>query len=299
MRRFAQAVAARVSPRHRRWYGFLREFDLDPSAMDRTVAEPGSRGFIMCGSPRSGTTMLCAALFQPPRIITYNEPWDGVRIAPKPLFDSLRQEIEAGSVARGRLDLPHLLERGEVRWTLDGEIPYAVSVDEDYMVGVKWPTFWQYLPLLHNTKFLVTVRHPFETISSYKKKGGAVADGLDYDVAFNRGLNEWLSKRTSDPDLRRILLYEHINQEIIRTVSEANALVVHYDRWFDDIEGLRKEIGDFLDVEVNFDHLSVRRSGRDVALSDREIALIREHCESASKWGYDLEDVPDRGPSRL
>lgn len=299
VRRFAQAVAAQISPRHRRWHKFLREFELDPTEMDLPVAEPGPRDFIMCGSPRSGTTMLCAALFQPPRIITYNEPWDGVRLAPEPLFASLRKEINAGTVARGRLDIPHLLEHGKVQWTLDGEIPVPVSVDNDYLVGVKWPTFWQYLPLLHDTKFLVTARHPFETISSYKKKGGAVLDGLDYAVAFNRRLNDTLSRRTSDPDLRRILLYEHINQEIIRTLDGANALVIQYDRWFEDIEGLRTEISDFLDVDVSFDHLSIRRSGREVALSDREIALIREHCESAATWGYDLAEVPDLGSSRL
>jgi hypothetical protein len=238
--------------------------------------------------------MLSAALFQPPKIITYNEPWEGMRLAPKPLFEFFRREIEAGTVASGRLDIPRLMEHGDVHWTLDGEIPFPVSVDEDYLVGVKWPTFWQYLPLLHDTKFLVTVRHPFETISSYKKKGGAVLDGLDYPVAFNRELNETLSAMTSDPALRRVLLYEHINQEILRTVGEANALVIKYDRWFDDVEGLRVEISDFLDVDVSFDHLSIGRSGRSVDLTDREVGLIRERCESAAAWDFDLAQTPQR-----
>jgi hypothetical protein len=292
VRRVAQAVAARVSPRHRRWRKFLDGFSLVPHQLEEPVPEPGPRDFIICGSPRSGTTMLSAALFQPPMIITYNEPWDGMRLAPKALFELFRREIDAGRVSKGRLDIPRLLEKGEVRWTLDGEIPVGVSVQPDYLVGVKWPAFWQYLPLLHETRFLVTVRDPFETISSYKKKGGALLDGLDYPVAFNRRINDTIKAKASDPELRRVLLYELINQEILRHIGEARALVVRYERWFDDREGLREEISDFLEVDASFDHLKIRRSGRGVDLTTREFDLIRTHCESASAWGYDLNQDP-------
>jgi hypothetical protein len=260
------------------------------------VTPPGERDFLMCGSPRSGTTLLCAALFQPPGIVTFMEPWDGMRLPPAELFPSMRREIESGAIQRGKLDVPTLTAGGTVRWWDEGTTPVSVEVAPNYLVGVKWPAFWQYLGLLPETKFLVTVRHPHETISSYKKKGGALLEGLDYPIAFNRRFNDTLRAATRDEALRRILLYEHINQEILRYVERPNVLVVRYERWFEEPEALVKEISEFLDTDVRLDHVSIRRSSRAVDLTEREIELIRRHCASAVQLGYDLDAAPSAHP---
>ena len=76
--RFRDA-AGRLSPRRRRWERFLQALPLDPSELEVPLAPPGRDDFIICGCPRTGTTLLAAVLFQPPRMVTCMEPWDGMR----------------------------------------------------------------------------------------------------------------------------------------------------------------------------------------------------------------------------
>ncbi len=291
LRRSARTVGSRLSPRHRRWLAFLSSFELDPRELSGPLEPPGERAFLMAGSPRSGTTLLSAVLYQPPAIVTFMEPWDGMRYQPAELFRSLRQEIATGTLRSGKLDVPQLMQTGRVKWWAEGETPVDIDVASDCLVGVKWPAFWQYLDLLPSTKFLITFRHPFETISSYKKKGGALLDGLDYDIAFNRGINTELLAATGDESLRRILLYERINQELLRSVDRDNVVTVRYERWFEDPDGLLEEIGEFLGRALSMDHVAIRRPSAPWDLTVREVELIREHCSSAATLGYDL-DVP-------
>lgn len=286
--RRGRAAAARLSPRHRRWLAFLRAFELDPRELAAPLAAPSDRDFLIGGSPRSGTTLLSAVLYQPPGVVTFMEPWDGMRLAPAELFRSFRDEIATGTLRRGKLDVPKLMESGRVRWWAEGETPVHIEAARDCLVGVKWPAFWQYLDLLPTTKFLMTLRHPFETISSYKKKGGALVDGLDYDIAFNRGINQELEAATGDLALRRVLLYERINQQLLPFLDRPNVLAVRYERWFDDADALLDEIADFLGTELRMDHVTIRRSSEPWDLTHRDIELIQEHCRSAEMLGYDV-----------
>ena len=278
------------SPRRWRWQRFLRSLPVDPSRLARPVAEPGSRDFIICGVPRSGTTLLAAMLFQPPHVVTVMEPWDGMRLLPADLFASLRSEVDTTrALSRGKLDVDALRERGTVRWKQEGEALVALpDLSSDYALGVKWPAFWRYVELLPSTKFLVCVRDPFEVINSFKKQGGRLAEGLMYDTAFNRTMHAELLGRTDDPELRRVLLYAYISERLRPYLDAPNVFVVRYERWFADPDALMDEISAFLNVSLGRPPADLRDPGAPAQLTARERDLIRRHAPVAEAFGYDV-----------
>lgn len=286
-RRARQAVA-RLSPGRRRWDGFVQGLELDPDALARPLEPPSPHDFLICGSARTGTSLLSAVLFQPPQVITVMEPWDGMRSAPASLFRSLREEVEStGRLHRGRLDADALRRDGSVKWQAEGGAA-EVTTGPDYRLGVKWPAYWRYLDLLPDTRFVVCVRHPFEVISSFKAAGGRVALGLQYDTAFNRALNQHLQGATANIALRRALLYEYVNSRILPYIGRPNVFVVRYERWFADRDTMVTQLGEFLGVDLGPGPATIRTPQAGVSLTAHERALVRTHCRSAHALGYDL-----------
>lgn len=284
LRRFARYL----SPRHRRWRRLIDSLDFDPDQVDR-VEPPDPRDFIICGCSRTGTSLLAAALFQPPEVVTVMEPWDGLRLPPAELFASLRNEILKGHrLARGRLDIGALEETRRMRWVRDGEAPRELNVEGSFLLGVKWPIFWRYLEFLPETKFLVCLRSPVETIASFKKAGGRLAEGLDYQSALHRPVNEdLLARAPDDAALRRVLLYEYVHQRILPYLGRPNVHVVRYERWFGDPDVVLAEVGDFLGVDsltLPVDILAAAPS----QLDERDRELLGKHCSTAAELGYEL-----------
>ena len=278
------------SPRRWQWQRFLRSLPVDPDALPRPLPAPGERDFIICGVPRSGTTLVAAMLFQPPHVITVMEPWDGMRLPPADLFASLREEIEStGALGRGKLDVDVLRDRGAVRWKQEGEAPVSLpDMASAYALGIKWPAFWRYVELLPNTRFLVCVRDPFEVVNSFKKEGGRLAEGLMYDTAFNRAMHADLLRRTDDPELRRVLLYTTISERLRPYLDAPNVFVVRYERWFTDPDALLSEIASFLNVPITDPPARLRDPGAPAQLTEHEMGLVRRHAQVAAAFGYDL-----------
>ncbi len=285
-------MASRFSPRRRRWLSFLADLPLDPEALVEPIDAPGAGDVILCGCPRTGTSLLCAALYQPPASVSVMEPWDGMRLPPAELFASLREELAGGQLARGRLDLRALEGEGAVRWCPEGERTTAVDYDPGTVVSVKWPGYWRFLDLLPTTRFVVTLRHPAEVVGSFKAQGGRVADGLQYATRFNRGLNDHLEAATADPALRRVLLFDHIHERILPHLARPEVFVVRYERWFDEPERLLEELGGFLGVDVSRPPVTLRASRGADPLDDRDWELLRIHCHTAEALGYDLAVAP-------
>lgn len=286
-------LLAPLSPRRRRWQRFLRELPLDPEALPRPLAAPGSRDFVVCGSPRTGTTLLAAALFQPPTCLTVMEPWDGMRMPPARLFASLREELgETGRLRRGKLDVVALLRNGTVRWWPEGRTTPRLEYRPTSLLGVKWPAYWRYLELLPETRFLVCLRHPVDTIASYRNRGGRLGAGLEYDTAFNRRLNRELRLAADTPALRRVLFYDAIHRAILPHLERPNVLTVRFERWFDDPEALVDEIGAFLGVRLNPPPVRIREPRGRSELPPEELALVVEHCTMARALGYSLKHLP-------
>jgi hypothetical protein len=250
------------------------------------VAPPGRRDFIICGIPRSGTTLVAAALWQPPSVVTVMEPWDGMRLPPSELFRSLRAEIErTGALGRGKLDVPALVSEGQVRWWAEGSTAVPVDVSSGYLLGVKWPAYWRYLDLLPDTRFVVCLRHPLEVISSFKRTGGRLARGLEYDTAFNQRMNRELASATDDPAVRRVLLFDWVASRVLPHLERPNVLVVRYERWFEDPAAVMEEIGSFLGITLRPDRLVIQPPGGH-HLSAEEVGLVAERCRAAEALGY-------------
>jgi hypothetical protein len=278
-----------LHPRGRRWLKFLQSLDLDPAALPRPVPGPGPRDFIICGAPRTGTSLLAAMLFQPPRVITIMEPWAGMRLPPRELFRSLRDEIDStGTLSNGKLDVRSLLERGAVEWVREGEVRFPIQAERDYLLGVKWPSFWRYLELLPETKFLVCLRHPYDVVESFKRTGGRLAEGQTYDVAFDRELNRELASSTHDLRTRRALMYEKIHAQMLPHLERSNVMAVRYEQWFVDPDELRNRIGSFLGTEMNAGPAIIRRPSNGKGLSAKERDLVAEVCVSARRLEYEL-----------
>ena len=289
MMRARELAAAAASPSYRRWRGLLRSLQFDPDSYPGPWREPGPRDFIICGVPRSGTALLTAALFQPPQIVTVMEPWDAFRMPPADLFESLRVEINTTKVlSRGRLDIARLVEHGLVRWCRDGERPYPVDVDADHVLGVKFPAFWRYLDRLPNTKFLVCLRHPKDVVRSFRKTGGALGSGLDYDIPFNRRMNTELRAATADSRVRRVLLYDYINKHVIGHLDRPNVFPVHYERWFEEPRQLLDDIGEFLGVDLAPSRATLRPPQPYAESDPSEDALLQRYCHTARSLGYEL-----------
>jgi hypothetical protein len=282
----ARAAAKRLSPRHRRWRRLLDSLTLDPDRLPRPVMAPGTRDFVICGCPRTGTALLTAMLFQPPRVVTVMEPWDGMRLPPAELFASLRAEMATGRLRRGRLDLSALEHDGTVRWCRDGETSHRVEARPDHLLGVKWPAFWRYLDLLPTTRFLVCLRDPTATIQSFAREGGRLAQGLDYDTPFNRAMNEALIAATPVPAERRVLLYDYINERLVPHLTRPNVLVVRFERWFTEPAALVADIGRFLGVELRPDVARIDGSRPHPTGDDETLALVRRYCRTAGALGY-------------
>jgi hypothetical protein len=278
------AIVKRIVESYR-WRRLLASCDLDPAKLLTPVDEPGPKNFIIAGCPRTGTSLLAAQLHRPPELVTVMEPWDGLRLEPARLFETLRSEIASGVLTSGRLDL-EALDRGKVSWRSEDEMSYPIAVDDDYSLGVKWPTFWQYLDLLPNTRFLITIRHPSSVIASFEQTKGRLAQGFDYDVPFNNRMNSYLASVTDDDEVRRVLLYEYVNSRIIPHLERPNVLVVPYERWHDDASSLMEEISAFLDVSITSQIEILPRPVEDHP--NRMMEMIVEHAPSARGLGYDI-----------
>jgi hypothetical protein len=281
-------LARFLSPRRRRWHRFLERMNIDPDVLPRPLDSLGPRDFIICGSSRSGTSLASAALYQPPKCVTVMEPWDGMRLPPADLFASLRQELGSGVLRRGKLDIAALERDGDVRWLREGQSEFEISTASGYLLGVKWPAFWRYLDLLPHTRFIVCLRHPAEVIASYRQTGGRLAEGLDYDIAFNRSMNEHLRNTPGGPMLRRVLLFEYVHTRIVAHLDRPNVLAVRYERWFTERARVLEEISEFLDEDLSASRVRVRPPSGRHRLSPDEISLIRENCPTAEALGYSL-----------
>jgi hypothetical protein len=285
-RRLVRAGTHVISPRYWRWRRFLRQLTLDPDRLLPPVEEPTERDFIICGCPRSGTSLLSAMLHQPPRSVVVMEPWDGMRVPPMELFGSLREEIDrTDHLTRGKLDFQALSSDGDVRWRREGALPEAIRTMGGYMLGVKWPAFWRYLEFLPNTKFLVSLRHPAEVIGSFKRVGGRLSQGLEYDIAFNRKMNEEL-RRTRDVALRRVRFFDYVHERILPYLAHPNVLAVRYERWFSEPDQLLDEISQFLEVDLRDARALIREPEHRVSLNTNEVTLIQERCRTAAALGY-------------
>lgn len=281
-------MVAPAVPSWRARRAYLKGLTLDRRALPARPEQPTARDFVICGLPRSGTTLLSAALHQPPEVVTLMEPWDGLVLPPAELFRHVRRRLRDEGTIGGRIDLDRLVAEGSTAWVDDHPRRVEPPVDPDTVaVGVKWPSYWQLLDLLPDTRFLVCVRDPAEVISSFVGARGALRDGLELDVAFHADLNAGLRVATRRRADRRALLYETIVRGMLPHLDRPNVKLVRFERWQQDPEALLAEVGAFLGVDTSHTHVRIRPTAREVPrLSPRERRAIARLCPSATALGY-------------
>lgn len=261
---------------------------LDPDALPDPLPTPGPGDVIVCGGSRSGTTLLSAMLFQPPGCVAVMEPWDALRLAPAELFASLRAELRGGELERGHLDVASLRARGEVVTCTRCEARVPVAVDEDHVLAVKCPVLWRYLARLPTTRFVVCLRDPREVVVSCMRSPGRLAEGVDYDVPFNREMNVRLLDATDDPAVRRVLLYDYVYERILPHLGRPEVFAVRYERWFTEPDVLLAELGAFLETDLSRPLARVRepRSRAPGFIESEAARLVQKHCRTAGALGY-------------
>lgn len=272
------------------WDRLRATLTLDPDQLPDPLEAPGPHDVLVCGSSRSGTTLLTAMLFQPPVSVGVAEPWDALRMPPAELFASLRAELKSGELRRGHLDVAALRSRGAVVTCADGEPSVPVSLGSDYVLAVKFPVLWRYLDRLPTARFLVCLRDPREVIGSYRRSPGELVQGLDYDVPFNEAMNRYLLEATDDVALRRVLLYDYVHERMLPHLDRPEVFVVRYERWFSEKDALLSELESFLGCDLSrpMPHLRPpeNRALEPTAEDEADVALIRRHCRTAEPLGY-------------
>lgn len=253
-----------------------------------TSQGPAGRNAILCGCPRSGTSLLAAALFQPPRMVTVMEPWEGLREPPSDVFRWLREEVRDGRLPNTRLDLDALESEGRVAWTRAPRSRRGVSADSQAIHAVKWPCFWQLLGASTTVKFLVCVRDPAAVVSSMGCETGRLRLGVDYDVPFNRELNQRLLLAHDDDERRRVALYDEVYTHVLRHANDANVMLVQYERWFEEPITLLAEVSAFLDCDLSAPLVRIRGHAPMMrAPGGSDAAEIRAMSLTAAALGYD------------
>lgn len=278
-----------VHPAAIRFRRFLRSLPLDLESLPDPLPDLGPDEFIICGCPRTGTSLLAALLFQPPHVVTVVEPWDGLRMPPTELFRSLRDEITStGALSRGTLDIPSLRQAHTVRRVAEGSGAAPVPTSPGWQLGVKWPAYFQLIPRMPNTRFLVCLRDPSDTVASFKAIGGAVRRGYEYDVAFNRALNRKVRESATSAAQRRAALYGVVHEQLASAVSRPNVLTVRYERWFSDRDRQWFEIGEFLGLDLEPIAVPLKNDPKRVLLDAADLDAIRRRCTIARELGYAL-----------
>ncbi len=121
-------------------------------------------------------------------------------------------------------------------------------------------------------------------VASFTNTGGRLANGYDYDVAMNEGMNAWLRSASADAAVRRALMWEYINSRILPHINRPNVKVVRYERWFTEPDTLLQEVGEFLGLRIEGSNLDLRAPG---FTPDPVIAgLVSEHCPTGPLIGY-------------
>lgn len=281
-----------IHPARLRFRLFLRKYKLNPDTLPQPLAGISDRDFFIAGCPRTGSSLAAAALHQPPHVVTSVEPWDGLRLPPAELFRSFRQEIDThGTITRSTLAYEPLLTNGKVVRVPEGSTRADVTVSPNYQLGIKWPAFYRYLPLMPDARFVICLRHPFEVLSSFKAQGGSLHEGMEYPAEFNRTINQAVRRRTSDWAERRIALFDEAHERIIPYLSRPNVYVLRYERWFTEHGKLMDELSAFLGVRLGAGPAKIatpKSSDGGNTLTPKEREAIRRTSTTAGRLGYDI-----------
>ena len=270
---------------------------------------------IISGIPRSGTSYLCKSLDGFDNVAVINEPrlvFDWLRYSPDPwtvpiLHADLRRCIDTREPVENKLDA-----RGEL--TEDTAVEESASAycpqlrDDSWVLATKNTLAYMarlegILRLMPHARVVVCVRHPLDTLASWKGTFAHLAAGDPTEVPVGgladpflpAHLREGLRIIASLPEAayRRAAWWRLLAQEIVRW-REHIVLVRYEDLVADPTSELRRVLGPLQRAAGRPQTMlksSVARTARRQTLDDMDYdAVVTQCADIAAMLGYD--DMP-------
>lgn len=295
------------------WSVLLQPYSLSRgSTAPVSAARSPSPELIVTGIPRSGTSYLCKLIHQIPDCVIINEPaeiFTPLKEQPIPwgvsmLHRELRRDILDGKPVTNKLHHGEFIEDTALVNTVE---PYQPNVDRaDFLVGTKNTLAYtarlpQLLSALPEAGFVACVRHPLDTIASWKATFRHLADadmesqvlGHSADPMLSEAQRERLREiaATSNLPRRRALLWRHLAESLL--AHRDRILVLRYeDLMTDPVDALRRVFAAIPHMFVvssitNAAPSSPRRHRDD--LDDDDRVTVAEICaQAAAQFGYDV-----------
>lgn len=302
--------AARAARRSRkRWFvPSVRRLAAVPAAHGGAYA----RDVIITGLPRSGTSFLCKALDSYSNVAVINEPealFEGLRWAPEPwavplLHADLRARVDAGEAVPNKLDA-----RGELTADTalhDARAPYRPQLrDAHWLLATKNTLAYLarldgILRLMPQARVLACVRHPLDTLASWKGTFAHLAQGDPSALPvggladpylpahLRQGLEALL--QLEEPAMRRAAWWSLLANEILRWRGRVE--VVRYeDLVAEPAATIRRALGPLGPMAgepATPLQPSVARAARRSALDAADCQAVASLCAGvAEAFGYD------------
>jgi len=251
----------RPNPPRRRWFGVGSR----SAAAAMLSPSPSSRhDLIITGIPRSGTSYVCKILDSFDNVAVVNEPallFDGLRYSADPwtvpvLHADLRARIDAGECVQNKLDARgELTEDTAVQETLagyrpslrDGQWVLATKNTLAYMARLEG-----ILRLMPHARVVACVRHPLDTMASWKGTFSHLAEGDPSALPVGGLADPFLPSRMRDglqdiarltePAMRRAAWWRLLAAEILRW-GDRIQIVRYEDLVSDPAEGMQQLLG--------------------------------------------------------
>jgi len=257
--------------------------------------------FILTGMPRGGTTYLAAVLYNPPDVVTLSEAggrWkEFYRTYGKSdkifeIFHEFRTRILRGEKVSTLEGTPGFKGKGRIDTWNQKKVQKKITVHNEFSLGLKNPeVFLAFLEIFSKAglKCIVTVRHPAFVINSWVKRA---KDGLNKGGAikgkFANGDSVIFCSKLDRPEDRRIDLYNHMSDLIVRQIGVKNILIIRHEDWYVDRSQLDR-VSDFLGIP-NIGYLRPAPIPADpLIITDQEHDKILKGCMIAAKFGYPAE----------
>ena len=270
------------------------------------ISKPNN--FLITGLPRSGASLLCNLLHGENDVVVINEPLeifpalqDEAGLKFKLYYRQLRTDIFLGKEIQNKInEQGNVIEDDRVK---DVRRSDSVPVKkENFCLGTKNPlVYLSRLRLLCESTpempKIVMIRHPYETISSWKRSFSHLeqVDLQRFPFGDNEILLDDFQKKSlmqirgaSSLMVKRALLWRYLAELIWR--DRDRAAVVRYEDLLASPKKVLKELSSLLGVRglADVDTKHIRKAAKKCELDKHERQIITMICRPLmDKWGYE------------
>ncbi|MCK5719416.1 MAG: sulfotransferase [Thiomargarita sp.] len=273
-----------------------------------------SANIIITGLPRSGTSYLCRLLHSIPNYVIINEPsaiFESLANELMPwqiaiFYQNLRKDILDGIAVENKIHQGQIIEDTAV---VDTRTNYYPTISRpDFLLGTKNTLTYlsrlsQLGQVLPDAKIIACIRHPFDTIASWKTSFPHLnqAKVLEFPIGHPHDslLASWQRQRlqeiatTTNEALKRALLWRYLAEIILNYKKQL--ILIHYENLVTQpvkvLKSIIKQIPHAPHL-ANFNKIKVSniRQKREV-LTKEDLQAIKNICsEYAIKLSYNLVD---------